>query len=92
MLEYQLMRLQCDLFPVSCVQASFQSCVTAAEASVCKGQQKWSRTLPEHSTASFAMLLLVHSAGWPNHLLWEQWLSAHPQGYACLFTHMKVCV
>jgi hypothetical protein len=51
---------------------------------------KLPRSQPEHSTATFAMLSLLHNAGWPNHLLWEQWQAAHPPGTVALFAHMKV--
>lgn len=53
------------------------------------GSSKFPRSLPEHATATFAMLMLLHSAGWPNHLLWEQWQAAHPPGSVALFAHMK---
>jgi hypothetical protein len=50
----------------------------------------WPRSLPEHSTATFAQLMLLHSAGWPNHKLWQAWQAAHPPGTLALFAHMKV--
>lgn len=55
-----------------------------------KAGGKWPRTLPEHSTASFAQLMLLHGAGWPNHLMWENWQAAHPAGALTMFVHMKV--
>jgi hypothetical protein len=55
-----------------------------------KGSQ-WPRTLPEHSSCTFAQLMLLHGAGWPNHLLWEHWQAAHPPGSLGMFVHMKVC-
>lgn len=51
---------------------------------------KWPRTLPEHSTATFAQLMLLHQAGWPNHLMWEHWQDAHAPGSLTMFVHMKV--
>lgn len=56
------------------------------------GSKGWPRTLPEHSTATFAQLMLLHGAGWPNHLMWERWQQAHPAGSLTMFVHMKVCV
>jgi hypothetical protein len=34
--------------------------------------------------------MLLHVAGWPNHIMWEQWQAAHPAGSLTLFVHMKV--
>lgn len=51
---------------------------------------KWPRILPEHSTASFAQLMLLHGAGWPNHIMWEHWQAAHAPGSLTMFVHMKV--
>jgi hypothetical protein len=55
-----------------------------------KTATKWPRSQPEHSTATFAQLMLLHGAGWPNHLMWEHWQAAHPAGSLALFVHMKV--
>lgn len=54
------------------------------------GARQWPRTLAEHSTASFAQLMLLHQAGWPNHVMWEHWQAAHTPGSMAMFVHMKV--
>jgi len=51
---------------------------------------KWPRSLPEHTTAVYAQVVLLHEAGWPNHDIWLQWQAAHEPGSVTLFTHVKV--
>jgi hypothetical protein len=46
--------------------------------------------LPELETAKFAVLLMLHGSGWPNHALWELWQSRHPPGEVAMLMHMKV--
>jgi hypothetical protein len=71
-------------------QAAFAGIQARLAEAAAKGSGKLPRSLPEHSTATFAMLMLLHSAGWPNHLLWERWQAAHPPGSLTMFVHMKV--
>lgn len=72
--------------------AALQTRMSQSQASGKGNGGKLPRSLPEHGTATFAMLMLLHSAGWPNHLLWEHWQGAHPPGAVAMFVHMKVCV
>jgi hypothetical protein len=46
--------------------------------------------LPDQETASFAMLMMLHGAGWPNHELWEQWQQQHEPGEVTMMVHLKV--
>jgi hypothetical protein len=48
------------------------------------------RPLPDQETASFAMLMMLHGAGWPNHELWEQWQQQHEPGEVTMMVHLKV--
>jgi hypothetical protein len=73
-------------------QASADAAAAAAAAPGRGRGSKWPRALPEHSTATYAQLLLLHGAGWPNHIMWEHWQAAHPAGSLALFAHMKVSV
>ncbi len=76
--------------PADTLQDAFSSVVARTQAVLSRSTIKHPRPLPEHSTARFAMLILLHGSGWPNHLLWERWQDAHQQGEVALTVHMKV--
>ncbi|WIA30500.1 hypothetical protein OEZ86_000584 [Tetradesmus obliquus] len=48
--------------------------------------------LPDQDTAHFAMLMMLHSAGWPNAELWEQWQQQHEPGEVTMMVHLKAGV
>ncbi|KAF6259584.1 hypothetical protein COO60DRAFT_995842 [Scenedesmus sp. NREL 46B-D3] len=50
------------------------------------------RPLPDQETARFAMLMMLHGAGWPNHELWEQWQQQHEPGEVTMMVHLKAGV
>lgn len=70
--------------------AELQASCAQGPAVLPGGHTKWPRTLPEHSSCTYAQLMLLHGAGWPNHVLWEHWQGAHPPGSVALFVHLKV--
>jgi hypothetical protein len=67
------------------IQARYCQSTAAAQY-----RDSWTGTLPEHSTATYAQLMLLHGAGWPNHNIWQHWQDAHPPGSLAMFVHMKV--
>jgi hypothetical protein len=72
------------------LQKHFAEYAERCETALRKSQQsKLPRPHPEHSTAQFVMLIMVHTPGWPNHVLWEQWAAAHPEGTVALMVHVK---
>lgn len=77
---------ECNLHCV--LQARFMSVLDHGIECPAALQAKHSR--PEHSTARFAVLVMLHNAGFPNHLFWERWVDTHPAGDVALVVHMKV--
>jgi hypothetical protein len=73
---------------------AFRSFVSGAEESLVRGAgpKTWPRAAPAHATARLAVLLLLHSPGWPNWRIWEEWARTHPEGEVVLFIHMKAGV
>jgi hypothetical protein len=45
----------------------------------------WPRAEPGDALARFAVLVLLHNPGWPNAMMWENWVSAHtPEAVAAV--------
>jgi hypothetical protein len=74
-----------------CLQDNFNSVSARAGAELSHRRQlQQLQPLPDQDTARFAMLMMLHGAGWPNHELWEQWQQQHEQGEITLMVHLKV--
>jgi hypothetical protein len=72
-------------------QNKFNSVSAEADQHLARSRQlQQLRPLPDQDTASFAMLMMLHGAGWPNHELWEQWQQQHEPGEVTMMVHLKV--
>jgi hypothetical protein len=73
------------------LQNKFNSVSAQADEQLARCRQlQQLRPLPDQETASFAMLMMLHGAGWPNHELWEQWQQQHEPGAVTMMVHLKV--
>jgi hypothetical protein len=74
-------------------QAAFADMQSQQDAASKTGgsTKSWPRTLPEHSTATFVQLMLLHNTGWPSANIWQRWQAAHTEGSLAICSHLKVC-